>query len=434
MGGSGNYTLAYDSGNDTAKKFNFAIFYGTVNGTETVVKCAWTGSVAGIVELSGAEAFTNTFPADSTLSSLTAGTTAQLPTGYATDATDYPTVAMADCPATEGGYVLASAGGTGKAGAYTAFKNATFVDAGDLVRAAPKPAVALVTFEWVLGPSDDGSVPITNMTQQQAAALINNGYLSLMAFTGNPADKYNFVFLVGRNEDSGTRLEALAEGQTGFNPTVKQLEVNGVLPSGTITTSNLTGLALMPASVSLYKESTITWNTKGHSGYWGGGDVAKMVACTTPNANVGTNGGLGGLTPGLVSPIPDGFDNGGTGTSKVYLVGYLGNADVTSALHVLPYNGVSYSAANVQNGTYTFWNYEHCYYLNSGTNIISSGDSSLYNAANGNGCAYVADQIADILFTSQALFNPGSGASGVLNNSSVLVNRSQAGAPVTQNF
>ncbi|MEI9999469.1 MAG: hypothetical protein WDO13_10035 [Verrucomicrobiota bacterium] len=62
----------------------------------------------------------------------------------------------------------------------------------------------------------DGGLP-TNITQQAAAALIGSGsiFQSLLTGLNNDPDTANAFYLVGRNEDSGTRIGAYAESQFG---------------------------------------------------------------------------------------------------------------------------------------------------------------------------------------------------------------------------
>ena len=57
------------------------------------------------------------------------------------------------------------------------------------------------------------TAPFTNITQAEAAALIS-GPTPVAFFTGNPADKFKYVFVVGRSEDAGARITVpFAEAQ-----------------------------------------------------------------------------------------------------------------------------------------------------------------------------------------------------------------------------
>jgi hypothetical protein len=71
------------------------------------------------------------------------------------------------------------------------------------------------------------------------------------------------------------------------------------------------------------------------------------------------------LATALNSPVNTGatdpFGN------KFLMLGYAGLSDavnVNGGNNELMYNGVPYSAANVQQGRYTFWSYEHLMYRN----------------------------------------------------------------------
>jgi hypothetical protein len=429
MGGAGNYTVAFSGSDDTAKKFNAAIFYGTIAGHETIIKTYWTGSIAGIIELAQNEQLNGVFMADSVLTPLASGAVTSV-SGYTTESAHAATVAMADNPVSEAQGILGTAkASTAKTNAVNAIKNAVFQDAG--VTAGPAKAVALVAFQWVLGNTDDKTVvsgvnttpPFTNITQQQAGALVKNGYLPLSQFTGNSGDADNYVFLVGRNEDSGTRNAAFAEAQTGFGRSANQV--------ATSTTATLSTLALYPIT-GLYQETSITWNTLGHSGYNTGTNVATALSYVCPNlhANSTDKAGLGNGMDSILAP--DGWDLNGVGTSKCYLISYLGISDVASVVGRAPltYNGVPFSASNVNNGLYTFWNYEHSYYLTNGTNSINSGD----NGQTAGTARAVADAIADDIYNADATFDAGTGPAGVLITTSLLATRQQAGSPVNPNY
>lgn len=422
MGGAGNYTVCYDGSDDAHKKFNAAIFYGTIAGHECVVKTYWTGSIAGIIELAQGEDLGAVFPDDSVIVGNAIGSATLLAAGYAKDANHVATVAMADNPVSEAAAILATAAvSASKTNAQTAIASCVFQDAGLAGEGGPNQTgvgVALVDFEWVLGAS--GNVPpvaLNNMTQQNAAALIKTGYLSLAAFTGNPADNINYVFLVGRNEDSGTRNEAFAEAQTGFGQNCVQALITG----------NPVSAIAKYTNVGMNLEPLITWNALGHSGYNSGGNVATALS------NVVTNPIAAGVVNANIRP-PANATHFVAGTSKCYTVGYLGISNVSGVTggKVLNYNGVPFSETNVQNGTYTFWNYEHNYYLTTAFNgnPISFGDTGSTQAAGSSQA--VADAIADELYQTDAEFPVpgGPGPSGTFLNGLLLVKRAGAGAPV----
>jgi len=190
-----------------------------------------------------------------------------------------------------------------------------------------KAGVGVVDFHWVKGLKDpdidaasSGAYErFTNFTQQQGPLLLVNGAVPLSQFTGNTADSAINVVLVGRNSDSGTRLGAEAETQSGFF----QILEDNYYP-------------------------TIT-----------AGSVTAMI----DNGDAGQSSG-GNIATALKTPITSGVKVGG---KPFIMVGYLGKSDkntaTTGGAVELTYNGVSYTDTAVEAGQYTFWTYEHTYYL-----------------------------------------------------------------------
>jgi hypothetical protein len=210
----------------------------------------------------------------------------------------------------------------------------------------------------------------------------------------------------------------VTDGKITTGPTT----LSATLPTGG-PAATVTGLAEFEGASfqsPLYTQYYVNWNTAGHSGYAGGGDVANvLLAANTP-----------ATTAGNVTPAQSG--------GNAYLVGYLGWADGYSLLSAtnpgtqLFYNGVKPSVANIANGLYTFWAYEHMYYLttgyNGGTNAIVAGSTQT-----------VADGIADLIYNQYACTN-GNGVTagatisdedalspppaGILNGTGILVKKS----------
>lgn len=150
--------------------------------------------------------------------------------------------------------------------------------------------------------------PANNITERQAAALFRNGHLPLSFFTGNPDDRTNGVFAIGRNIDSGTRTAILTEIGVGALTKVNQYDFNtntrtiSITPAGT-----LPGISFLA----------------GDGGDTGGGTLCSKVAAATnvPGANVI------GVT---------------NYTGTVYLIGYSGIPDINSrSLKALSYNGTA---------------------------------------------------------------------------------------------
>lgn len=151
---------------------------------------------------------------------------------------------------------------------------------------------------------------VTNITSQQARALFTTGgQFKLSRFTGNIADATKFVYAVGRDNDSGTRITTFAETGIGVFTTATQygftVSDNGTSADKTDDTIN--------TPVELFD-----------GGYASGGSVATILGATGFNA-----------------------------------IGYVGSSDAASAITngglELTFNGVAFSNNNVINGYYTFW-------------------------------------------------------------------------------
>lgn len=347
-----------------------------INGNEIVFRDHWTGSAAGCYDLS----------AGNLVSQLPLTVTpvvgnVNLAAGSDTD-TAAPTVTFSDVQAADASAALST--GIGGGTFSTTINNAGLVNAGTV--AGKGTGVATATFQWVLGNS---AIAPANwaaqgyiLTQQHAATLISNGYVNLATITGNTNDATSYVVMVGRNEDSGSRIcyqaESLGGGTLNNNnafgaPTSQfMLKQNGVAyPTGPSNTTGsyptiaavagadgISGFKLWPRLQATpantgWTVSTIgglTWKAIGHSGYNGGGDVKAILATQNPVT--------------LAGHFVDGFSGLPAGATAVYFVSCLGTADagVTGGIS-LKYNGIPYSTNAVFEGQYTLYTFEHQYYL-----------------------------------------------------------------------
>ena len=175
--------------------------------------------------------------------------------------------------------------------------------------------------------------------------------------TGNSADDSTPVLAVGRDADSGTRLDAFAESGFGVFTLPIQFQVD-------INAGVVTNLEFYPAQTI----NTVFYDL-GQGGYSGGGSVA--TALNTPGSQYVTNATIG--------------VSGGC-----WMIGYLGVNDaagVNGGSNNLAYNGVAYSTNSVAEGQYSFWSYEHLMYRTS-----LAGDQKT-----------VADQIATQLKNTDAV-------------------------------
>jgi hypothetical protein len=171
---------------------------------------------------------------------------------------------------------------------------------------------------------------------------------TLALWTGNhsASNEATPVWVIGRDQDSGTRLNTFAESGYGTTTAPTQYAPVGSSPF---------------ASVAPYPVNTVNGVTypAGQSGYSSGGSVA--TAIEDPSITVDSE-----------------------------IIGYIGTSDALSGLEhntltPLSWNGVAfgvaggtsfantYNEAVILNGSYTFWSYEH--YFQSPT--ISSDGAQL---------------------------------------------------------
>lgn len=475
---TGSTTYAYDNSSTSGVWGASAVIihgYLSNGGSEVYIKEYWTGSAAGVFDVANSNAFTGWIDTPASVSGTIPGCAAILvSTGtnihglsYTKTDNSAPDAAMSDVKASTIAYEIA--GSTGSGSAYgtiitNAITNLTLVDAGNSTRnpsssAKSKGTVGVAPMLWVLGNNTTGTTsataPFSNITQQNVNELVGYGAVPLQAFTGLTTDSNNWVCLIGRNEDSGTRITAFAEGQAGYGPaTVKQY-----IPAYTVSPSPKTqgasggnpqideggvgavisSLGLWPGDWAVNTEPSVYWaSTNGHSGFNGGGDVAACLSATNTvtsgsfaksSAYNATIDALAGDSEAASNATgqPSGWVQG---TSKVYLVGYLGVADAVGGGSltapagavggvVLSYNGVTYSETAVENGQYTYWTFEHLYKGN------ISGVT-----------ANTVDDIADNLYTTAAQTNTsGVTAANQANNVGILytnmhVSRDGEGKPV----
>ena len=263
------------------------------------------------------------------------------------------------------------------------------------------------------------------MTQQAAATLISNGYVSLANLTGNSGDASTFLIFIGRNEDSGTRVcyegESLGGGTSNnnnaFGAGVNQYMIQTTTTAyqtgpytGTGADTNVYNAPVAGGTVQKFKKwpqkqaypantgwqmSTnlnFTWNTTGHSGYNGGGDVANILTASNPVA-IGSLAGSANVPPGA---------------SNIYIVSLLGASDAATVIGAggkeCTYNGLAFSTAAIEEGAYTPWTFEHLYHLPALAGTPLTGANEL------------ADTIAALTTTSTPSLAPaGVGISELLN-------------------
>jgi hypothetical protein len=413
-GGTATVRAGYSSGSLLGAS-QAIIANGTIGsgGTATIiVETYFTGSLAGCVDVAvGNNTGSYIDPSGLTSAAInsintTAVTTSPYGGGAAvsyTATTAAPDIAMSDSYKNSVGTELSSATLlapiTGNNGTFSSIPQivsaieSNLVDGGTSANAGGSGFVGIVPFEWLVGNGSPTS--FTSISQQTARGLITNGFVPQSYLTGGSAsaDTANYFYLVGRNEDSGTRIGAFSESQFGLSANPKQYSINGVAGS--------TSTGLFPVTA-LNTEANIEWGSAGHSGYSSGGNVATALDVAG-----------GSLT----------FANGQApeNSGSSYVLGYVGITDAATAVaggaRALSYDGVPFSVAAVQNGQYTFWTYEHSYHLSS----LAGTKLTVANTIADN--IYLSD--ADVASNGTHSTTSGATAAGILdnNNSPVLVYR-----------
>jgi hypothetical protein len=274
-----------------------SVMTGTIGGVTITVNCAWSGSVSGIQSLTNPADIEDKFlPSTGNLALVTQGGYPAAPTYTAlTVTTDTATSGEADIAMSD------------------VFQNSTIFTSPSL----SDSTVAVIPFKMLIGddanPANDlnnsNTLPVDNMTPLLTQLLYGGGKISQALFTGNAADNNKFVYALGRDNGSGTRLTVMAEsGKGALNPVLQYIY------SGDLGTFSLAG-------------------TDGNGGSGNGAGVATQL--------------------------------GYTSTANAWTLGYLGLSDADSAISKgakeLKWNGVPYSVANVRGGQYTLWGYEHLF-------------------------------------------------------------------------
>lgn len=288
------YAFGY-SGSSGLSKASQAEFQGTtiVGNIPVDIKTSWSGSVGGV------QTVVNNLNVSTWLAAtnLTSGGVASL-TG------PYEAAVTADACMSD------SFQGS------TAYTSPTLTD----------HVVGVVPFQWVRNVGSPSTM--ANISTLFAHILLGTGQVPLSEMTGLNADESVLVTALGRDEDSGTRLDAFAE--SGFGIFGAPFQYQPTIAGGVVT-------AVAPWPVNTVNGTTYP---VGHSGYSSGGTLATAMGAT-----------------------------GSLAASGGWFVTYLSTGDAASAVALgaatMTYNGVAYSLAAVQEGQYTFWSYEHLMYRSS---------------------------------------------------------------------
>jgi hypothetical protein len=300
----------------------YIVFEGPINGTTVDIDIFWTGAEAGVADVAG-----NTLTQTLNNSALGSGG-----------------VGTYNVPGIPGTFLTQSSGWTttsplsGIPGA-PATADLALDDTSQAVSLTPKAlynlkdygALAVVPFSFLKGYQKTPDATWTNIVNVTTAQInqVYSGPIPANYVSGNPADANgDQVAITGRNLSSGTRVNALLTSQYGVTTTVDQwaYEVNyntpGLLAAGT-------SYASPGALTEIFNDG---FNTSGGAA-----------------AQLNFDGSGSGYV--LIEPlaVPD--------AANAHSSPPAGGGAAT----YLSYNGVYESDSAVENGSYTFWGYEHIF-------------------------------------------------------------------------
>lgn len=236
--------------------------------------------------------------------------------------------------------------------------------------------VAAIGFSWLATPGSG----ITSLSKAQAAKLLTNGAINAYELNGRLSDTNGIFVAVGRNTDSGTRVNAMAQSGLGYSPgfnptngivtnTAKQWLVIDTNTSYTMFdgVSIITNTSTTKALVTTYPQEVVDGilDAAGTGGRSSGGDVcAKMIA--VPANRLPTNS-VGGST---------------------YVIGYASWNDavakgvLTGAITPVAYTGTGTKPFQCDNesikaGNYPFYTIEHLLVAPSASSAAQSAAATI---------------------------------------------------------
>jgi hypothetical protein len=199
--------------------------------------------------------------------------------------------------------------------------------------------VAVLSFCW----AGSKGIPASNITTANIrTAYTGLGFIQLSALTGSNSNINDFVYVLGRDRSSGTRLTALAESGIGAQANQHARKFTS--------TNNLS-----PWGTGLY--GNINHTTVGDGGESSGSTIAAQMTNTLAN-----NDSITGGVMRLDETDPENPTEVAV-SGNAYMVGYCGTADalaqVSKGVVILTYNGVECTQDNIITGKYPFWSYQH---------------------------------------------------------------------------
>jgi hypothetical protein len=178
----------------SASGCNFMVFSNTIASTPTIVKCHWSGSEAGIADVSSAaqESF------------------------------------LADTVVLDGSFSTGTPSGSQLItnGVDLAFADNTLLFSQNPGSTAVQAFVGVIPFTFVRGTNSlPAAAAVNNITDQQFRALIKGGQ-KLALLTGNVTDTANYAYISGRDSLSGTRANTYGITGFGIKASPQQIELD----------------------------------------------------------------------------------------------------------------------------------------------------------------------------------------------------------------
>jgi hypothetical protein len=303
-------------GNATYYKANTLDFEGTIGTVSYIIKCSWSGSEAGIKDVATGqvENFVDDIGTGTPAVTATASSSSAVAGQLSSHSVD---LALGD-----------------NQQSYSKTKTPILNN---------NAFIGIIPFVWVKNaqvPADQSGTDwarITNLTDAQARVLLSGGSVAAL-LTGNSADVNHVVYVAGRDDNSGTRVNAFGETGFGIRTVPTQILIGGSAGSPTIANS-------------------------GNVGQPSGGTLANTL----------------GFAGSLESPDPL------AGVTGWIALGYLGRSDADTAeaangggangAQALTFNGVAESTLAIQQGQYSFWGNEYIFQAPS----VSPAAVTVYN-------------------------------------------------------
>ncbi|HEX4140155.1 MAG TPA: hypothetical protein VHY09_07390 [Candidatus Methylacidiphilales bacterium] len=423
-GGNSAYAIYWGSSSNNLSNANYSIVATGTTTSDTVFENFWNGSIAGDQALT--EPVSLNFPDFTTYaSSMTHAAAADVPsltqvsggtqvtnTSY-TGVSHVPELALSDAFFSTAQQIMKAAspadnntpsGGTSATNTEIGIIPFVFIADGspDVYSKLGTPGVAPATVALSMDP------------QKYTYVWSSGGSAPLSLFTGSTTDTLTPVYGLGRDADSGTRATTLSETGYGLNGSGKLLtpvaqfypySSNSAYTADEATaTADSTGVAGFHATTGVCGiDSTATSieqldlvpfesvdgydmgspGNDGDGGYYSGGNnavgISTPFASSTANTVMMTSLGCSDAKTAL------------TGVNPACLMAY--NGVIFYPTPTLP-SGVTLAsnAAQIYTGKYTFWGYEHMYYLSTAsgeaTTLRTTLKTDLYDELASNGVAF----------------------------------------------